>query len=114
MWRRVAKVVATAAGIGWVLALAIFLYIAPSRSHPDPSRNRVHRWPNHGSYVYLSDAEDLALKLTMGSAVALFVLAVIIDRRFGGNREQRGQDPFCSGPRCRKSPNTESDDNSPG
>jgi hypothetical protein len=81
-WKKVEKLLGGVAVAAWLCAWAVFAYIAPSRRNPEPARDRVHAWANHGSFVYLSRSEDLTLKATIAAATVLFVCSVIVDLKF--------------------------------
>ncbi len=71
-WKMAGSLVAGAGVAIWMGAWAAFSYVAPFRSRPDPSLGRVYGWPNHGTYVYLSRSEDLALNVVMVAMPVLF------------------------------------------
>ena len=81
-WKTTAKALAGTSVAVWTVALATFQFVATARANPNPKQGRVIGWPNHGSFVYLSRAEDAALTTAMVIAVVLFVAAVVIDLKF--------------------------------
>lgn len=87
--RRISTFLAGLAVFAWWGAWGWFVYVAPSRLNPDPALDRVHAWPDHGTYVYLSRAEDLALKATGIGTLVLFLSAVVIESR--GRRPRVGE-----------------------
>jgi hypothetical protein len=90
------KVLGYCAVAAWLGAVGMLVYLSTSRVTPEPSLGRVHLWWNHGGRIYLSGAEDLAVKGGMIAAAVLFACALIIDRRFDPwNRRTRlpGEEP---------------------
>jgi hypothetical protein len=77
-----AGVLISMAVAAWLGAAGAIVYLSTSRGTPVPELGRVHLWWNHGARIYLSGAEDMAMKLAMVGAGVLFLCAVYIDRRF--------------------------------
>ena len=62
----------------WVCTWLAFMYLSAVRVRPQPQLGRVFGWANHGSWVYLTRHEVLALKAIFVVAPVLFACGAII------------------------------------
>lgn len=78
---RLARILGAFALALWLGFIALFLQYAGTRPRsPQPETGRIYSINNHGTIAYLNQSEDLQLWLTSGSAVAIFIVAVALDR----------------------------------
>jgi hypothetical protein len=79
--KRVARIMAASAVAIWFGYLGLFLQYAGTRPRsPQPKTGRIYSINNHGTIAWLNQSENLRLWLTSGSAVAIFITAMALDR----------------------------------
>ena len=65
----------------WFGHIALFLQYTGTRPKaPRPESGQIYSINNHGTVVYLNYSETMYLRLLAGSAVAIFIGGVVLDR----------------------------------
>jgi hypothetical protein len=79
--KRLARIMVTSAVAIWFGYIALFLQYAGTRPRsPQPETGRIYSINNQGTIVYLSLSENLWLWLSSGSAAAIVLAAIALDR----------------------------------
>lgn len=80
-WKRLAGIMGASAVAIWFGYIALFMHYASTRPRaPQPETGRLYQINNHGTIAYLNQSENLRLWLASGSAVAIFITAIALDR----------------------------------